>query len=66
MYSSASKAAAKPFVHGHKDGSDEKNLKQTRRRLSVMSDNKLIEGMDAVNLDTQVVDPDPVCSLLFE
>lgn len=30
---------------------DAKNLKQTRRRLSVMSDNKLIEGMDNVNLD---------------
>eukprot|EP00178_Gracilaria_changii_P011928 TRINITY_DN33636_c0_g1_i1.p1 TRINITY_DN33636_c0_g1~~TRINITY_DN33636_c0_g1_i1.p1 ORF type:complete len:104 (-),score=24.60 TRINITY_DN33636_c0_g1_i1:30-341(-) len=29
----------------------DKNLKQTRRRLSVMSDNKLIEGMDSVNLD---------------
>ena len=30
---------------------DSKSLKQTRRRLSVMSDNKLIEGMDSVNLD---------------
>jgi len=30
---------------------DSKSLKQTRRRLSVMSDNKLIEGMDGVNLD---------------
>jgi len=34
---------------GSKD--DGKSLKQTRRRLSVMSDNKLIEGMDSVNLD---------------
>ena len=32
------------------DGGD---LKQTRRRLSVMSDNKLIEGMDGVNLDEE-------------
>lgn len=31
---------------------DPKDLKQARRRLSVMSDNKLIEGMDGVNLDT--------------
>lgn len=29
------------------------NLKQTRRRLSVMSDNTLIEGMDGVNLDSK-------------
>jgi len=27
------------------------DLKQTRRRLSVMSDNKLIEGIDGVNLE---------------
>lgn len=34
---------------------DAKSLKQTRRRLSVMSDNKLIEGMDNVNLDEKEV-----------
>lgn len=33
--------------------SKSKNLKQTRRRLSVMSDNTLIEGMDGVNLDAE-------------
>jgi len=33
------------------ESSEAKALKQTRRRLSVMSDNKLIEGMDAVNLE---------------
>ena len=27
------------------------DLKQTRRRLSVMSDNKLVEGMDSVKID---------------
>lgn len=36
-----------------KKADDAKNLKQTRRRLSVMSDNKLIEGIDGVNLETQ-------------
>lgn len=36
------------------------DLKQTRRRLSVMSDNKLIEGIDHVNL---AEDP-PVVSLI--
>jgi hypothetical protein len=37
---------------------DAKNLKQTRRRLSVMSDNKLIEGMDNVNLDEKDAVPE--------
>lgn len=33
------------------NASDEKDFKQTRRRLSVMSDNKLVEGFEsAVNL----------------
>jgi hypothetical protein len=27
------------------------DLKQTRRRLSVMSDNTLVEGLDSVNLN---------------
>lgn len=35
---------------GNDDGSD---IKQARRRLSVMSDNKLIEGIDSVNLDAE-------------
>lgn len=30
---------------------DEKDVNQIRRRLSVMSDNKLVEGFDSVNLD---------------
>jgi hypothetical protein len=30
---------------------EEKDIKQARRRLSVMSDNKLVEGFDSVNLD---------------
>lgn len=30
---------------------DAKTLNATRRRLSVMSDNKLVEGMDAVAID---------------
>ena len=30
---------------------DDKDIKQARRRLSVMSDNKLVEGFDSVNLD---------------
>lgn len=30
---------------------DGKTLNATRRRLSVMSDNKLVEGMDNVNID---------------
>jgi len=30
---------------------DDKDVKQIRRRLSVMSDNKLVEGFDSVNLD---------------
>lgn len=30
---------------------DDKEIKQARRRLSVMSDNKLVEGFDSVNLD---------------
>jgi len=51
--SSSSKPAAS--MAAKQDADDAKNLKQTRRRLSVMSDNKLIEGMDAVNLDG--VDP---------
>lgn len=29
----------------------QEDLKQARRRLSVMSDNKLVEGFDNVNLD---------------
>ncbi len=32
---------------------DSSSLKQTRRRLSVMSDNKLVEGIDAVTLDQE-------------
>ena len=32
---------------------DKKSLKQARRRLSVMSDNNLIEGLDKVNLDAK-------------
>lgn len=38
-----------------KDGSDDKDIKQARRRLSVMSDNKLVEGFDSVNLDDEEV-----------
>lgn len=34
-----------------KDKKESKGLKQTRRRLSVMSDNTLIEGLDGVNLE---------------
>ena len=30
---------------------DSTDLKQTRRRLSVMSDNKLVEGLGDVNLN---------------
>lgn len=30
------------------------DIKQQRRRLSVMSDNKLIEGIDGVNLEDEV------------
>lgn len=30
---------------------NETDLKQTRRRLSVMSDNKLVEGLGDVNLN---------------
>lgn len=40
------------------DSADAKNLKQTRRRLSVMSDNKLIEGIDGVSLDNEVQEPE--------
>jgi hypothetical protein len=36
---------------GNVKESEEKDIKQTRRRLSVMSDNKLVEGFDSVNLD---------------
>lgn len=43
---------------GAKNTDDAKNLKQTRRRLSVMSDNKLIEGMDNVNLDEKEAAPE--------
>ena len=43
---------------------DSKSLKQTRRRLSVMSDNKLIEGMDSVNLDEK--EAAEVRSIYFE
>ena len=32
---------------------DAKTLNATRRRLSVMSDNKLVEGMDAVAIDNE-------------
>ena len=42
------------------DSSDAKNLKQTRRRLSVMSDNKLIEGIDGVSLENEAQEPE-VC-----
>lgn len=35
---------------------EEKDIKQARRRLSVMSDNKLVEGFaDSVNLDDDEV-----------
>eukprot|EP00607_Mallomonas_marina_P004189 CAMPEP_0182428164 /NCGR_PEP_ID=MMETSP1167-20130531/21073_1 /TAXON_ID=2988 /ORGANISM="Mallomonas Sp, Strain CCMP3275" /LENGTH=385 /DNA_ID=CAMNT_0024610867 /DNA_START=126 /DNA_END=1283 /DNA_ORIENTATION=+ len=60
---SAAKAAAKAAPSssaGGKDASDAKNLKQTRRRLSVISDNKLIEGMDAVNLDNGQAEAEPI------
>jgi hypothetical protein len=45
-----------PFVNHFFKGtqspkSEEKDIKQARRRLSVMSDNKLVEGFDSVNLD---------------
>ena len=30
---------------------DTKTLNATRRRLSVLSDNKLVEGMDSVSID---------------
>jgi hypothetical protein len=43
-----------------KTADDAKNLKQTRRRLSVMSDNKLIEGMDGVNLETPDATPEVI------
>jgi hypothetical protein len=33
--------------------SGQEDLKQARRRLSVMSDNKLVEGFDNVNLDAE-------------
>ena len=36
-------------TNAEKDAAD---LKQTRRRLSVMSDNKLIEGLDNVAIGT--------------
>jgi len=36
---------------GSKETGDEKDIKLARRRLSVMSDNKLVEGFDSVNLD---------------
>ncbi len=43
---------------------EEKDIKQARRRLSVMSDNKLVEGFaDAVNLDDEEVSA-PVFSVL--
>lgn len=45
-----------------KTADDAKNLKQTRRRLSVMSDNKLIEGMDGVNLETPDATPEVIIS----
>lgn len=34
-------------------GAQKEDIKQARRRLSVMSDNKLVEGFDSVNLDTE-------------
>lgn len=37
-----------------------KNLIKTRRRLSVLSDNKLIEGFADVNLENAVAEPEPV------
>eukprot|EP01038_Epipyxis_sp_PR26KG_P004745 gene4745-6656_t len=47
MSSSATSAQSKD------GGSAEKDIKQTRRRLSVMSDNKLVEGFDSVNLEDE-------------
>lgn len=47
----ASQSSAAPKSSEVKSDAD---LKTTRRRLSVMSDNTLIEGMDAVNLDSDV------------
>lgn len=38
-------------IKGTTSPKDDKDIKQARRRLSVMSDNKLVEGFDSVNLD---------------
>lgn len=44
-------------------GSEEKDIKQTRRRLSVISDNKLVEGFESsVNLDEEEVHATPTAS----
>lgn len=43
------KILIQPTYIGMSKESDD--IKQTRRRLSVMSDNKLVEGFDSVNLD---------------
>ncbi len=40
---------------------DSADLKQTRRRLSVMSDNKLVEGLDNVNLNGSEEEVVEVC-----
>lgn len=46
-----SKASATASPKGGSSGDDAKELKQARRRLSVMSDNKLVEGFESsVNL----------------
>jgi hypothetical protein len=46
-----------------KPASDAKTLNATRRRLSVMSDNKLVEGMDSVAIDA--ADEEAEVSLCF-
>jgi serine/threonine protein phosphatase PrpC len=40
----------------------QEDLKQARRRLSVMSDNKLVEGFDNVNLDAPVIEEENVAA----
>ena len=55
--------ASPKIAHG-KDATDEKNLKSTRRRLSVISDNKLIEGLDAVTLDSNAMTESDSVSLI--
>lgn len=53
-YVAAATSTAKPGAGG--------DLKQTRRRLSVMSDNKLIEGIDHVNISEE---PPVVCFIFI-